>query len=153
MVKSLRDLLNEARRVVGEVSPSQVNAALTERVLIDVRETNEFEQGHIPGAVHLSKGHIELRIEDLVPQRDTPMTLYCAAGVRSLLAARSLQDLGYSDVVSMAGGFSAWKQAGLAFVVPHALSAQQQQRYSRHVLIAEIGTAGQQKLLDARVLI
>jgi adenylyltransferase/sulfurtransferase len=153
VAKSARDLINDARGVIPEVSPQQVHAAPSDRVLIDIREKGEFEQGHIEGAVHLTKGFIELRIEDLVGDRSAPITLYCSAGVRSLLAARSLREMGYSDVASMAGGFSAWKQAGFEFVVPQALTAQQQQRYSRHVLIPEIGDAGQQKLLNARVLI
>jgi sulfur-carrier protein adenylyltransferase/sulfurtransferase len=123
------------------------------RVVIDVRERDEFEEGHVPGAVHLSKGFIETRIEDLVPDRETPITLYCAGGVRSLLAARAIRELGYTDVESLGGGFGAWKQAGFDFVVPKALTAQQKQRYSRHLLIPEIGEEGQRKLLDAKVLI
>jgi len=123
------------------------------RVVIDVRERDEFEEGHVPGAVHLSKGFIETRIEDLVPDRETPITLYCAGGVRSLLAARAIRELGYTDVESLGGGFGAWKQAGFDFVVPKALTAQQKQRYSRHLLIPEIGEQGQRKLLDAKVLI
>jgi len=153
MAKSSRDLLDDARRTVPEVSPQQVRSAGGSRTLIDVRERNEFEEGYIPGAMHLSKGFIETRIEDSVPRHDTPITLYCAGGVRSLLAARALQELGYTDVQSMAGGYGAWKQAGFDFIVPRVLTAQQQQRYSRHLLIPEIGAEGQQKLLDAKVLL
>ena len=152
MARSSRDLLDEARRVIPEVTPQQMRAE-PDRVVIDVRERNEFEEGHVPGAVHLSKGFIETQIEDLVPNRETPITLYCAGGVRSLLAARSIRELGYTDVESLGGGFGAWKQAGYDFVVPKALSAQQKQRYSRHLLIPEIGEEGQRKLLDAKVLI
>ena len=152
MARSSRDLLDEARRVIPEVTPQQMRAE-PDRVVIDVRERNEFEEGHVPGAVHLSKGFIETRIEDLVPERETPITLYCGSGVRSLLAARAIRELGYTDVASLSGGFGAWKQAGYDFVVPKALSAQQKQRYSRHLLIPEIGEEGQRKLLDARVLI
>ncbi|MBV9099667.1 MAG: molybdopterin-synthase adenylyltransferase MoeB [Candidatus Dormibacteraeota bacterium] len=152
MAKSSRDLLDEARRLIPEVTPQQVRDARG-RTVIDVRERNEFEEGHIPGAVHLSKGFIETRIEDAVPRRSTPITLYCAGGVRSLLAARALHELGYEDVQSMGGGFNAWKQAGFDFVVPRALTPEQQQRYSRHLLIPEIGAEGQRKLLDARVLL
>jgi molybdopterin/thiamine biosynthesis adenylyltransferase/rhodanese-related sulfurtransferase len=152
MARSSRDLLDEARRFIPEVTPQQMRAE-PGRFVIDVRERNEFEEGHVPGAVHLSKGFIETRIEDLVPDRETPITLYCAAGVRSLLAARAIRELGYTDVQSLGGGFGAWKQAGYDFVVPKALTAQQKQRYSRHLLIPEIGEEGQRKLLDARVLI
>src|ERR1700721_166044 len=153
MAKSSRDLLDDARSTVSEVSPQQVRAAAGSRTLIDVRERSEFDEGYIPGAMHLSKGFIETRIEDTVPKHDTPITLYCAGGTRSLLAARALQELGYTDVESMAGGYGAWKQAGFDFIVPRVLTAQQQQRYSRHLLIPEIGAEGQGKLLDAKVLL
>ena len=152
MAKSSRDLLDEARRVVPEVTPEQVRRE-SGRTLIDVRETDEYEQGYIPGAIHLSKGFIETRIEDTVPGRATPITLYCAGGVRSLLAARALQELGYEDVRSMSGGFGAWKQAGFDFAMPAALTPEQKVRYSRHLLIPEIGDEGQRKLLDAKVLL
>src|ERR1700726_4644300 len=132
MAKSSRDLLDDARRTVPEVTPEQVRAG-SGRTVIDVRERYEFEEGHLPGATHLSKGFIETRIEDLVPDRATPITLYCAGGVRSLLAARSLQELGYADVQSMSGGYGAWKQAGFDFVVPKVLTPVQQKRYSRHL--------------------
>src|ERR1700691_3598066 len=104
MAKSSRDVLDEARRTVPEVSPQQVRAAAGSRTLIDVRERNEFDEGYVPGAMHLSKGFIETRIEDAVPRHDTPITLYCAGGVRSLLAARALQELGYTDAQPLAGG-------------------------------------------------
>lgn len=152
MARTARELLDDARRVVPEVTPEQVRTA-RDRRLIDVRERSEFDEGHIAGATHLSKGFIETRIEDAVPDRSTPITLYCAGGVRSLLAARSLQELGYTDVQSMSGGFGAWKQAGFDFIVPRALSAEQKQRYSRHLLVPEVGDEGQRKLLDAKVLI
>src|SRR5437588_11161118 len=101
MARSSRELLEEARRVVAEVTPQQVHDDGRARRLIDVRERDEFEQGYIPGASHLSKGFIETRIEDLVPERDTPITLYCASGVRSLLAAKALRELGYTNVQSL----------------------------------------------------
>jgi molybdopterin/thiamine biosynthesis adenylyltransferase/rhodanese-related sulfurtransferase len=150
---SSRDLLDDARRVIPEVTAAQVAADKHSRTLIDVRERNEFEEGHIPGALHLSKGFIEVQVEDRVPAKDTPITLYCAAGVRSLLAARALHELGYSDVRSMSGGFNGWKQAGFDFDVPRVLSADQKRRYSRHLLIPEVGEEGQAKLLAAKVLL
>ena len=152
MPKSSRELLDDARRVIPEVTPRQVHDSIG-RTIVDVRERDEYEQGYVPGALHLSKGFIETRIEDAVPSRDTPLTLYCAGGVRSLLAARALRELGYTDVQSMSGGFNAWKQAGLDFVMPVSLTPKQKQRYSRHLLIPEIGEEGQRKLLDAKVLL
>jgi sulfur-carrier protein adenylyltransferase/sulfurtransferase len=150
---SSRDLLDDARRVIPEVTPAQVAREASSRTLIDVRERSEFEEGHIPGALHLSKGFIEVQIEDRVPGKDTPITLYCAGGTRSLLAARALHELGYNDVRSMSGGFNGWKQAGFDFDVPRVLTADQKRRYNRHLLIPEVGEAGQAKLLDAKVLL
>ncbi len=150
---SSRDLLDDARRVVPEVTPWDVARDGGARALIDVRERNEFEEGHLPGAQHLSKGFLEVQIEDRVPDRRAPMTLYCAGGTRSLLAARALHEMGYTDVRSMSGGFNGWKQAGFDFEVPRVLTAEQKRRYSRHLLIPEVGEEGQQKLLDSRVLI
>jgi adenylyltransferase/sulfurtransferase len=152
MSQTSRDLLAAARRTIRELTPHQVRET-RDRVLIDVREQDEWDQGHIPGAIHLSKGYIEMRIEDAVPDRSTPITLYCAAGVRSLLAAQILSEMGYGDAASMLGGFDAWKQAGFEFVVPRSLTAEQKLRYSRHLLMPEIGEEGQGKLLDARVLL
>src|ERR1700688_164293 len=114
---SSRDLLDDARRVIPEVTPAQAAREASSRSLIDVRERSELEEGHIPGALHLSKGFIEVQIEDRVPGKDTPITLYCAGGTRSLLAARALHELGYNDVRSMSGGFNGWKQAGFDFDV------------------------------------
>jgi sulfur-carrier protein adenylyltransferase/sulfurtransferase len=155
MAQSSRDLLAAARAVVPEVSADDVHRRGRDngRVLLDVRERHEFEEGYIPGATHLSKGFLEVQIEDRVPDRSTPITLYCAGGVRSLLAAQSLREMGYERVESLAGGFGAWKQKGFEFVVPKLLTAEQKQRYSRHLLVPEVGEEGQQKLLAARVLL
>jgi adenylyltransferase/sulfurtransferase len=155
MAPSSRDLLAAARAVVPEVTVDEVHGRSRDprRVLLDVRERYEFEEGYITGATHLSKGFLETQIEDRVSDRSTPITLYCAGGVRSLLAARSLRDLGYEDVESMAGGFGAWKAKGYDFVVPRTLTPDQRLRYSRHLLIPEVGEEGQAKLLDAKVLL
>jgi sulfur-carrier protein adenylyltransferase/sulfurtransferase len=154
MAQSSRDLLAAARAVVPEVSAEEVHKRGRDgHVLLDVRERNEFEEGYIPGAVHLSKGFLEVQIEDRVPDRSTPITLYCAVGVRSLLAAQSLREMGYEDVESMAGGFGTWKQKGYEFVVPKLLTQEQKVRYSRHLLVPEVGEEGQQKLLAAKVLL
>jgi len=122
-------------------------------LLIDVRERDEFEQGFIPGAVHVPRGLLESRIESVVTDRDRPLAIYCAGGSRSAYAARTLLELGYTDVVSMSGGFSGWKQNGRPWKVPQVLSSAQYERYSRHVLVPEVGERGQLKLLDSKVLL
>jgi molybdopterin/thiamine biosynthesis adenylyltransferase/rhodanese-related sulfurtransferase len=140
---------------IEEVDPSEVKELLDEGVaVIDVRETEEFARGHLPGARHVPRGHLESRIEGVVPDRATQVIIYCAAGNRSAYAARTLgQELGYEHVRSMTGGITLWKDRGYEVVIPRALSDEQRDRYSRHLLIPEIGAAGQQKLLDAKVLL
>ena len=154
MPKSYADLLREARSQIREVSPQEVETLPAGAAsIVDVREASEWEQGHLPGANHISKSYIEQQIEGAVPDRDTPVILYCAGGVRSLFAAQTLAEMGYTNVASMAGGFQAWKGAGLEFETPVVLSAEQKQRYSRHLLIPEVGSAGQAKLLGSRALL
>jgi sulfur-carrier protein adenylyltransferase/sulfurtransferase len=156
MAQTSRDLLSAAREIVPEVTPERVHderVGERGRVVLDVRERYEFEEGHIAGATHLSKGFLETQVEDRVPDRSTPITLYCAGGVRSLLAAKALHDMGYEEVESMSGGFGAWKAKGYDFVIPKALTAEQKQRYSRHLLVPEVGEEGQRRLLDAKVLL
>nr|MBA3959160.1 molybdopterin-synthase adenylyltransferase MoeB [Chloroflexota bacterium] len=113
----------------------------------------EWEEGHLPGALHISKSYLEQRIEAAVPDRDAPVVLYCAGGIRSLFAAQTLSEMGYTDVVSMIGGFQAWKSEGRPWRTPVVLSQQQKQRYSRHLLIPEVGIEGQARLLDSKVLL
>ena len=137
---------------VPELSPPEIRAAPS-RMFIDVREQHEFDAGYISGAVHLSVSVFEDQIESIVPDYNTPLTLYCAGGVRSLRAGKTLKALGYTDVISMAGGINAWKQAGFECVLPTSLTEKQQERYSRHLLVPEIGLDGQRKLLDSSVLI
>jgi sulfur-carrier protein adenylyltransferase/sulfurtransferase len=154
MPKSYADLLREARSQIREVSPQEVDALPAgAATIVDVREASEWEQGHLPGAHHVSKSYIEQQIEGVVPDRDAPVILYCAGGVRSLFAAQTLEAMGYSDVASMSGGFQSWKGAGLDFETPVVLSAEQKQRYSRHLLIPEVGSAGQQRLLESKALL
>ena len=154
MPKSYADLLREARSQIREVSPQEVETLPAgAATIVDVREASEWEQGHLPGANHISKSYIEQQIEGAVPDRDAPVILYCAGGVRSLFAAQTLAGMGYTNVASMAGGFEAWKGAGLEFDTPVVLSAEQKQRYSRHLLIPEVGSAGQAKLLGSRALL
>jgi adenylyltransferase/sulfurtransferase len=121
--------------------------------ILDVREADEVEQGIIPGAIHIPRGFLEMRAEELLPRKDQPVVVYCAGGVRSVFAAKAMQELGYEAPVSLVGGFGAWKSNGLRFEVPKAFTQEQRRRYSRHFLLPEVGEAGQRKLLDARVLI
>jgi sulfur-carrier protein adenylyltransferase/sulfurtransferase len=155
MPKSYTDLLREARSQVPEVSALEADALREggKGTLVDVREASEWEQGHVPGAIHISKSYIEQRIEAAVPDRDAPIVTYCASGVRSLFAAQTLLEMGYTNVSSMSGGFQGWKSGGLAWEAPANLSAEQKQRYSRHLLIPEVGIEGQAKLLDSKVLL
>ena len=154
MPKSYADLLREARDQIPEVTPQQVDAMPSgAAAVIDVREASEWEQGYLPGAVHISKSYVEQQIEAAVPDRDSPVVLYCAGGVRSLFAAQTLSDMGYTNVSSMSGGFQAWKGAGLPFESPTILTAEQKQRYSRHLLIPEVGAAGQTRLLESKALL
>ena len=154
MSKSYADLLREARTQIKEVTPQEVDALPAgSAVLVDVREASEWEQGHVPGARHVSKSYIEQQIEAAAPDRGAPVILYCAGGVRSLFAAQTLAEMGYTDVASMSGGFQAWKGAGLSFVTPVVLTSEQKQRYSRHLLIPEVGSEGQAKLLNSKALL
>lgn len=154
MSKSYADLLREARDQIREVSAQEVDAlGPGAATVVDVREASEWEQGHLPGARHVSKSYIEQEIESVAPDRNAPVILYCAGGVRSLFAAQTLAEMGYSDVASMSGGFQAWKGAGLDFETPVVLGAEQKQRYSRHLLIPEVGSSGQAKLLASKALL
>jgi len=154
VMPSYRDLLDQTKRAINEVDAAAADSLRRQGALIvDVREQDEVEQGAVPGSVHIPRGYLEMRIEETEPDRHRPIAVYCAGGVRSAFAARALQDLGYDQVVSLAGGFGAWKNAGLPWSVPRALSADQRRRYSRHLLIPEVGEAGQRRLLDAKVLL
>jgi len=163
MGEASREIMRQARRQVPEWSTPQVNEAMAhqheagrenqEIVLVDVREKHEWNEGHIPGAIHVPRGYLELQVEEAVPEKDKTVVLYCAGGVRSLMAGATLQQMGYKNVVSMAGGFGAWKGNGYSFVQPRTMSEAQAKRYSRHLLIPEVGEEGQFKLLDSRVLL
>ncbi len=154
MPKSYADLLREARSRIREVTPQEVGGLPPgAATIVDVREASEWEQGHLPRANHISKSYIESQIEGAVPDREAPVILYCAGGVRSLFAAQTLTEMGYTNVASMSGGFQAWKGAGLEFETPVVLNAEQKQRYSRHLLIPEVGSAGQAKLLGSKALL
>ncbi|HWP64459.1 MAG TPA: molybdopterin-synthase adenylyltransferase MoeB [Candidatus Limnocylindria bacterium] len=155
MAKTYQELMAEARAAVPEVSPEEVKARLAAGkpvALLDVREREEFRQGYIPGAVSLPRGFLEMRVEEAIPDKNIPVIAYCQGGTRSLLAGRILKELGYRDVVSMRGGFGAWKNQGLPVQEDRQFTAEQQIRYSRHFLLPEVGEVGQAKLLDAKVL-
>ena len=156
MPKTFSDLMREARAEIREVTPAEVGLLLeapTPPVLVDVREAHEWEQGHIDGAVHVAKSYLEQGIEMDVPDRSRPVVLYCAGGVRSLFAAQTLSQMGYETVASMSGGFQAWKSQGLKWTTPPSLTPDQRQRYSRHLLIPEVGLKGQARLLGSKALI
>src|SRR5690348_8245134 len=152
-MKTKSELLKDARVAVPEVTPAELSRQSPRPVIIDVREKQETDAGMLPGAKAVPRGFLELRIEEAVPDRGADVVLYCAGGTRSLLAGRTLKDMGYSRVRSMAGGFAAWKDAGLPLEMPVRLTEAQRARYSRHLLIPEVGEAGQAKLLKAKVLL
>jgi molybdopterin/thiamine biosynthesis adenylyltransferase/rhodanese-related sulfurtransferase len=145
--------LHEAKAAVREVTTAEAETQLEAAAFLDVREPDEYEQGAIPGAVHLPRGNLEFQVEGRLPDKAAPVVIYCAGGVRSAFAAQTLGRLGYHDVVSMAGGFNRWKDEGRPWAAPRTLTANQRNRYQRHLLLPEVGEAGQQKLLDARVLL
>ena len=148
-------LLRDLRGKTPEVEPQALHGELTggpRPALIDVREPDEHAQGAIPGTVHIPRGFLELKIEEALPDREAPIVLYCAAGTRSVLAVRSLTELGYTNARSLTGGFNGWKKAGLPWEQPITLRADQEARYSRHTMLPEVGLAGQVKLLASKVL-
>jgi molybdopterin/thiamine biosynthesis adenylyltransferase/rhodanese-related sulfurtransferase len=153
------ELIRQAKEKIKEMDPREVHDSVyngngSAPVLVDVREQHEFEESHIPGAIHVPRGHLESRIEGKVGDKSRPVVLYCASGQRSALAAHTLESLlGYDDVASMTGGITLWKDRGYEVETPRALDADQKSRYSRHVLLPEIGIEGQLALLDAKVLL
>lgn len=154
-MSNFRDLLGRLKAEVGEVAPEDVHEKLSRGPkprLLDVREQDEVAQGMVPGAAHLSRAHLESRVEDVLPDKDAEVVIYCASGVRSVFAAKTLSELGYSNVTSMAGGFTRWKDLGYDFTIPKIMSAGQRDRYSRHLILPEVGEAGQMKFLGAKVL-
>jgi adenylyltransferase/sulfurtransferase len=150
-----RELLQQVRSEISEIDATQARDRIEsgEPVVVDVREQDEWDEGHIPGAVHVPRGHLESRIERLAPDPARPIVVYCSAGNRSAFAAKTLTDLGYDDVVSLAGGFTDWKRNGFPVQLQTGLDAPRRARYSRHLLIPEVGEEGQLKLLDSKVLL
>jgi molybdopterin/thiamine biosynthesis adenylyltransferase/rhodanese-related sulfurtransferase len=159
------ELIRKVKEQIQEVDPREVHDAWEHArngdapqngvpVIVDVREQHEFDDGHIPGARHVPRGHLESRIEGAAPDKSQRVVLYCASGNRSALAAHTLQSLlGYEDVASMAGGITLWKDRGFEVEVAQTLTPEQRSRYSRHLLLPEIGAEGQAKLLEAKVLL
>jgi sulfur-carrier protein adenylyltransferase/sulfurtransferase len=149
------EFIRQVKSQIEEVDPTEVREALGNgAVVVDVRETDEVAQGKLPGAAHVPRGHLESRIEGTAPDRSQRVIVYCASGNRSALAARTLrEDLGYERVESMTGGYTLWKDRGYDVEVPRQFTPEQRQRYSRHFLLPEIGEEGQQRLLDAKVLL
>jgi len=153
---SYRELLAQVKEEIEEISSSAAQNLRTSSeppLFVDVREPDEWEEGHIPDAVYVTRGRLEQQIEGLVPDKTRSLVVYCSAGSRSAFAAKSLEELGYQDVVNLAGGFTDWKRNGFEVAMPRVLSSEQRARYSRHLLIPEVGEEGQQRLLDARVLL
>ena len=152
---SYRDLLQQIKGEIHEIDVSRARELLAEAdaAVVDVRERDEWAEGHIPGAVHIPRGSLESRIEGVVPDRSKTVVVYCGSGSRSAFAAKTLEELGYGNVLSLAGGFTDWKRNGLPFELPRSLDDAKRRRYSRHLLIPEVGEEGQQKLLDSRVLL
>jgi sulfur-carrier protein adenylyltransferase/sulfurtransferase len=150
-----RELLQQVRSEISEIDATNARERIEsgEPVVVDVREQDEWDEGHIPGAVHVPRGQLESRIERLAPDTARPVVVYCSAGNRSAFAAKTLTDLGYQDVVSLAGGFTDWKRNGFPVQLQAGLDAPRRARYSRHLLIPEVGEEGQLKLLDSKVLL
>ncbi len=150
-----RELLQQVRSEISEIDATHARERIEsgEPVVVDVREQDEWDEGHIPGAVHVPRGHLESRIERLAPDAARPVVVYCSQGNRSVFAAKTLEELGYEDVVSLAGGFTDWKRNGFPVQLQVGLDAPRRARYSRHLLIPEVGEEGQLKLLDSKVLL
>ena len=153
-MSTFKEMIRRVRSEIREVSVEQARELASRgAVVVDVREADEWAQGHIPAALFIPRGQLELRIEEKVPDKAAELILHCAGGTRSALAARTLQELGYTRVSSMAGGFGRWKEAGYEIRVPRTLGPEQKSRYSRHLLVPEVGEEGQLKLLGAKVLL
>ncbi len=151
---TFRDLLAKAKAEINEIDTAAAEARIAAGgvTVLDVREPDEFDQGALAGVIHIPRGHLEAQIENRIVDKTAPVIAYCAGGVRSAFATSTLQQLGYTDVVSMAGGFGKWKDEGRAWSKPVVLTPEQRDRYQRHLLLPEVGTEGQAKLLSSRVL-
>ena len=152
---NFRDLLKKVKSEIAEVTPEEVEQRLKRGdrfSLLDVRENEEVEHGVVPGARHVTRGHLESLVEDALPDKDAEVVVYCAGGVRSAFATKTLEELGYTKVSSMSGGFTRWKDLGFDFALPKVLDASQRDRYSRHLILPEVGEQGQIRLLESKIL-
>ena len=152
---SFRELLSAAKSQIVEVSTDEAASRITTAgtVVLDVREPDEYEQGALVDVVHIPRGHLEAQVEARISGHDTPIVVYCAGGVRSAFATKTLGELGYTNVVSMAGGFGRWKDEGKPWKAPASLTPEQRNRYQRHLLLPEVGEKGQLALFEKKVLI
>src|SRR5664279_4407896 len=147
-------MLAEAKAAVREIQPALAEEEIAgNAVILDVREPDEYEQGALSGAVHIPRGTLETSVEGRIPDKSSHLVVYCAGGTRSAFAAKTLQELGYTDVASVIGGFNRWKDEGRPWSAPRSLTPEQRNRYQRHLLLPEIGETGQLKLLDSKVLL
>lgn len=157
-MSKFEDMMRQVRASIREVPPAQVNQQLgsgSPARLLDVRERDEFDAGHVKGALFIPRGFLEIKVEDALPDKESPVIVYCQGGVRSAMAAKAMQDLGYKNVLSMSGGFGLWKRSGFPFEATESNGNQDKffSRYDRHIKLPEIGEAGQRKLLKSKVLL
>jgi len=155
-MKTLKEMITEARQAVPEESPEQVQRRIKSReplAVIDVRDPDEYRDGHIEGSTNISRGFLEFRVAGAVSDPTTPVVLYCQTGLRSVLAGKVLKDLGYQNVINLGGGYQKWAQSGLPTVRELPLGPDQIQRYSRHFLLQQVGEKGQRRLLRSKVLL
>jgi sulfur-carrier protein adenylyltransferase/sulfurtransferase len=154
-VPTFREMLAEAKAAIREIEPAGAETEMETggSVVLDVREPDEYEQGALPGTLHIPRGTLETSVEGRIPDKSSHVLVYCAGGTRSAFAAKTMQELGYTDVASVIGGFNRWKDEGRPWAAPKSLTPEQRNRYQRHLLLPEVGEAGQLKLLDAKVLL
>jgi sulfur-carrier protein adenylyltransferase/sulfurtransferase len=153
MTQSYRDVVAAAKRQIKEIAPDELESTLDQVILLDIREAEEFDQGSIPGAIFVPRGVLESNISKHVAGSNQEVVLYCEGGARSALAAKTLEDMGYENVSSLQGGFTRWKRDGLPWRIPQSLTSDQRGRYSRHILLPEVGEEGQARLLDSKVML
>ena len=148
-----RELLAAIKKQIQEVDGATAQSRLDSSLVLDVREPDEYEQGAIPGALHIPRGNLESQVEGKIPDKSTPIIVQCASGFRSAFATKTLHELGYTDVVNLAGGFNKWKDEGRPWSTPRTLTPEQRNRYHRHLLLPEVDVKGQQKLLESKALL
>ncbi len=155
-MKTLKEMITEARQVVPEEGPADLQRRLRAHepvAVIDVRDPDEYRDGHIEGATNISRGFLEFRVGSVVADQETPVVLYCQTGLRSVLAGKALKELGYKNVINLQGGYQKWAQSGLPTVREEPLTTEQIQRYSRHFLLPQVGEKGQHRLMRSKVLL